>query len=79
MTSVKQSVRVLPGHRIEIIAPELAEGEMVDVVVLPRPVAVQTGKSAITLIDSLASGPRAFATWEDYEQHLRREKDAWER
>ena len=79
MTSVKQVVRVLPGHRVEVVAPELVEGDWVDVIVLPRTAMVPAAKSAVAFLDSLPDGPRAFATWEDYEQHLRAEKDAWER
>jgi len=35
--------------------------------------------SMLELLESLPPGPRAFTTWEDYEQHLGKEKDAWER
>jgi hypothetical protein len=35
--------------------------------------------SAWDFLQSLPAGPRAFKTWEEYEQHLREEKDAWER
>ena len=35
--------------------------------------------SMLEFLESLPPGPRAFQTWEDYEQHLREEKDAWER
>ncbi len=35
--------------------------------------------SMLEFLDSLPQGPRAYKTWEEYEQHLREEKDAWER
>jgi hypothetical protein len=35
--------------------------------------------SVLEFLESLPPGPRAFKTWEEYEQHLREEKDAWER
>jgi hypothetical protein len=35
--------------------------------------------SALEYLESLPPGPRAFPTWEEYHQHLREEKDAWER
>jgi hypothetical protein len=70
---------VLPGHRIEITAPELPEGAKVEVIVaLPATPKPQFG-SALEFLESLPSGPRAFPTWEEYERHLREEKDAWER
>jgi hypothetical protein len=79
MTSIKQIARVLPGHRVEVVAPELAEGDLVDVVLLPRTTGAISAQSAVAFLDALPDGPRAFATWEDYEQHLQQEKDAWER
>ena len=38
-----------------------------------------TRLSMLEFLESLPPGPRAFQTWEDYEQHLREEKNAWER
>ena len=35
--------------------------------------------SMLEFLETLPPGPRAFETWEEYEQHLREEKDAWER
>ena len=35
--------------------------------------------SMLEFLESLPPGPRVFKTWEDYEQHLREEKNAWER
>ena len=72
---------VLPGHRLEVTAPELPEGATVEViVVLPEPV-VPRRLSMLDLLDTLPEGPspRAFPTWEEYERFLQEEKDAWER
>jgi hypothetical protein len=70
---------VLPGHRIEVSAPELPEGVKVEViVVLPEQPKTQR-ISMLELLKSLPPGPRAFPTWEEYERHLREEKDSWER
>lgn len=79
MTSVKQVVRVLPGHRVEIVAPEFSEGDVVDVVVTPRTVQSDPSGSIVAFVESLPVGPRAFASWDEYEQHLQEEKAAWER
>ncbi len=35
--------------------------------------------SMLEFLESLPQGPRAFKTWEEYELHLREEKNAWER
>ena len=78
-TALRMETTVLPGHRLEISAPELPEGAKVEVIVVlpenPQPRRV----SMLEFIESLPPGPRAFPTWEEYEKHLREEKDAWER
>jgi hypothetical protein len=78
-TALRMETAVLPGHRLEISGPELPEGAKVEVIVLlperPNPRRL----SMLEFLESLPPGPRAFRTWEEYEQHLREEKDAWER
>ena len=39
---------------------------------------VQFG-SALEFLQSLPPGPRAFKTWEEYERHLRQERESWDR
>lgn len=78
-TALRLETTVLPGHRLEVSAPELPEGAKVEViVVLPKTPEPQFG-SALEFLESLPPGPRAFPTWEEYERHLQEEKDAWER
>jgi hypothetical protein len=78
-TALRLETTILPGHRLEVIAPELPDGVKVEViVVLPGKPQPQFG-SALEFLESLPTGPRAFKTWEEYEQHLREEKDAWDR
>jgi hypothetical protein len=77
--ALRMETTVLPGHHLEVTAPELPEGATVEViVVLPETPKPQFG-SALEFLESLPPGPRAFPTWEEYEQFLREEKDAWER
>ena len=80
MINVKQLVRVQSGHRVEVVSPEFAEGELVDVIVRPwsEPVGA-TPSSLLAFLDALPDGPRAFSTWEEYERFLKEEKDSWER
>ena len=75
----KQAVRVKSGHRVEVVIPELAEGDLVNVVVSRCVQPPATSPSIMSFIDSLPDGPRAFGSWEDYEQHLRRERESWDR
>lgn len=78
-SALRLETTVLPGHRLEITAQELPEGARVEVIVVfPEKPAPQFA-SALEFLESLPPGPRAFKTWEEYEQHLREEKDAWER
>jgi hypothetical protein len=63
-----------------VVVPDapLPEGAKVEVTVLPagpRPRRL----SMLEFVETLPPGPRAFRTWDEYEQHLREEKDAWDR
>jgi len=79
--ALRLETTVLPGHRLEITAPELPEGVKVEVIVVFPPKPEPRRMSMLDFLESLPPGPspRAFPTWEEYEQHLREEKDAWER
>jgi hypothetical protein len=70
---------ILPGHRLEVTNPELPEGMKVEVIVVLPEKPKSQFDSALEFLESLPPGPRAFKTWEEYEKHLREEKDAWER
>jgi hypothetical protein len=77
--ALRLEATVLPGHRLEITAPELPEGAKVEViVVLPQQPAPRFA-SALDFLESLPPGPRAFKTWEEYEKHLQEERNSWER
>jgi hypothetical protein len=78
-TALRLETTILPGHRLEVCAPELPEGVKVEVIIVMPPKPVTQFASAWDFLQSLPAGPRAFKTWEEYEQHLREEKDAWER
>ncbi len=78
-TVLRLETTVLPGHRLEITAPELSDGARVEViVVLPEKPELHR-ISMLELVESLPPGPRAFPTWGEYERHLQEEKNAWER
>jgi hypothetical protein len=76
--ALRTETTVLPGHRLEITAPELPEGARVEVIVVlpekPEPRRI----SMLEFVASLPPGPRAFPTWEEYERHLQEEKNSWE-
>ncbi|HUG68444.1 MAG TPA: hypothetical protein VMM76_11895 [Pirellulaceae bacterium] len=79
MLSVTQIVRVKPGNRVEVVSPEFVEGDEVEVVVSSRTAQASVPTSVLEFVDSLPDGPRAFATWDEYEQHLRQERESWDR
>jgi hypothetical protein len=56
----------------------LPEGARVEVTILPVE-AISQRLSMLEFLATLPPGPRAFKTWEEYERHLRQEKDAWDR
>jgi hypothetical protein len=56
----------------------LPEGAKVQVTVVPDQ-AKPRRLSMLEFLETLPPGPRAFETWEEYEQHLRQEKEAWDR
>jgi hypothetical protein len=78
-SALRLETTVLPGHRLEVSAPELPEGARVELIIALLPKPERQFASALEFLQSLPPGPRAFRTWEEYEQHLREEKDAWER
>ena len=73
------TTRVLPGNKIEITAPELVEGQAVEVfLVLPR-AAGAPRRSLLEFIESLPPGPRSAPTWEEFERQFQEERDSWDR
>lgn len=83
-TALRVTTRVLPGHRVEIVAPELPDGEAVDVfVVMPTPLQstkpARTTVSLMEFLDSLPPGPRSAATWEEVESNLQEDRNSWDR
>ena len=72
--AIRQKVTVKAGGRIELCAPELAEGTQADVIVIeePPPLALRS------LTALLGQGRGAYATPEAADAFLRGERDAWD-
>jgi hypothetical protein len=78
-TELRVQTEVLPGHRIEVSAPELPVGGAVEVIVrLPERKAT-VGRGILDFLQALPPGPRSYATWEELEKGFQEERDAWER
>lgn len=75
--ALRVQTTVLPGHRIEITAPELPEGGAVDViVVLPE---APPPRTILDFLDALPAGPRSYPSWDEMEKRFQEERDSWER
>jgi hypothetical protein len=69
---------VLPGHRVEVSAPELPEGTRVEVLIVPEATPLPIRRSALEIIESL-HGHRLFQTPQEAQRHLQEERNAWDR
>ena len=74
--AIHRKTTVLPGGKVEIVIPELPEGQTVDVVVLH-----ESNASDRSVMEILNSGPehRLFQTAEEVQAHLAQEKASWDR
>jgi hypothetical protein len=72
--TIRQKVTVKAGGRIELCAPELAEGTQAQVIVIeePAPLALRS------LSALFGQGGGAYATPEAADAFLRGERDAWD-
>ncbi len=73
------TARVQSGNKIEITAPELKEGQDVDIFLIPRPSPTHRHRSVLEFLDSLPAGPRSAPTWDGIERQFKEERDAWDR
>lgn len=82
--ALKLNTTVLPGHRIEITATELFEGETVELIVLrsedvPTVQKPHQFASALDYLNSLTPVPRTLEEWAAVEREIQEEKNAWDR
>jgi hypothetical protein len=77
-SALRVSTTVHEGGRIEVIDPQLPSGEAVDVIVL-IPEALSPPRRSILDVLAEAPGHLLFQTPVDVDDHLREERDAWER
>ena len=70
--AIKQTATIQPGGRIELLATDLPVGTTVEVIVL-----VSRSAAAKRYRDLIGSGRGSFASPEDVDIFLRKERDAW--
>ena len=73
----RTTAQVGPGHRIEIVAPELTEGERMEVILLP--VDKKQERNAFETIEALNLPVQDAAYWEERERELKESRDSWDR
>lgn len=71
--AIRQKVTVRAGGRIEICVPGLAEGAHAEVIVIEDP----EFHSLPRLTELIGQGRGAFASPEDVDAFLRREREEW--
>jgi hypothetical protein len=77
-TTVRLRTTVQPGHRIEVVSPELPEGEAVELIVVLGRASGGAG-GVLDFLDALPPGPRSYSSWEEVDRQFQRERDAWDR
>lgn len=76
--AIRQSVVVQPGGRIEVTAPELKAGTQAEVIVLEQGPARADEGPLVPLASLVGSCKGMFATPEEADEFLQRERDAWD-
>lgn len=72
--AIRQKITVQAGGRIELCAPELAEGTRAEVIVIEEP----APQALCSLSELLGQGKGAYASPEAADAFLRGERDAWD-
>ena len=74
-TTIKLSVIVQPGGRIEVCSPELTPGARAEVTVVVGSGQMQTPRRPLASYVGACKG--SLATADEVDEFLRRERDAW--
>jgi hypothetical protein len=74
--SFEIQTRVLPGHRIEVEAPHIPEGQEVTVVVLTN---ASPPKRRLSEILADYQGGQLFRSADEVDAYLRAERDSWDK
>lgn len=76
---VKIRTTVLPGHRIEVVDLELAEGETVDLTIEPAIGPEDQRPSVWEVLQSLPDPHHTPEEWEEIERQFQEERNSWDR
>lgn len=77
------TTRVLPGHRVEITAPDLPEGQNVEVTIRVAANQSELGPKPkpgiLDFLNSLPPSNRTPEEWAEFEREFQRERNSWDR
>ena len=82
--AIKLTARVQAGHRVEFTAPELIEGEEVEIFValpghhIPAPLGEGKTQGVWDLIQSLTPVQRTSEEWAEIEREFQEERASWD-
>jgi hypothetical protein len=79
--TIRMTTTVLPGHKIEITAPELPVGGTVDVTVTVPGPATPPAPESKGILDFINSSPfrKTAEEWEQFERDFQEERNSWDR
>ena len=72
------SATVLPGHRIEVTAPDVSVGRRVEVIVFDDLDRTAPNESMMQFLDRLPRRERTEAEWREIDRQFSAERDAWD-
>ncbi len=77
---LSQRAQVQPGHRLELLVPEIAEGQLVDVIIVDAaPAANESGKmTREQFFDWLRNLPPSGRTVEEIDAQIEEERNSWD-
>lgn len=75
-TTIKRSVTIQPGGRIELSAPELTPGALAEVIVVLKDDETPSARRPLASYVGACKG--SFVTADEVDEFLRRERDSWE-
>ncbi|MFL5241405.1 MAG: hypothetical protein ACJ8FY_04800 [Gemmataceae bacterium] len=76
--ALRLETTVLPGHRLQLSAPELPDGATVEVIVVLPDSPPTPRQSMLEFLATLPPGPLLYRTPEEVDRYIREERDSWE-
>ncbi len=83
LPAYQSTTRVLPGGQITVTEPQLREGQLVQVIVMPGEgddhAPAPGAQGVLDFLNSLPKVERSAEYWEQREREFQAERDSWDR